>query len=153
MESRLFSTLKRLLHYIFKLLLLLPILPDQILRYPNTIVKVALLPNDFVPLWTIYKFAYYRSWFESLLGPARWAFSNFGSRLSWFARILWIFCRQSSPGDSSMLWKRRLYSREQRSSDRRRSYIWLICVTWFWTETSISSTLHLESWSSPLSSS
>ena len=34
---------------------------------------------------------------ESLLGPARCPFSNFGSRLSWFARISWIFCKQSSP--------------------------------------------------------
>ena len=68
MESWLLSTLKRLLHHFFKLLLLLPILPDQILRYPNTIFKVALLPNDFVSLWATYKFTYYHSWF----GIASW---------------------------------------------------------------------------------
>ena len=69
MKSRLLSNLKRLLHHIFKLFLLLAILPDQILRYPNTIFKVALLPNDFVSLWAVYKFIYYRSWF----GIASWS--------------------------------------------------------------------------------
>ena len=73
MESRLFSTLKRFLHHIFELLLLLPILPDQILRYPNTITEVAFLPNDFEPLWTIYKFTNIASFAHNEFRPHRFA--------------------------------------------------------------------------------
>ena len=61
MKSWPFSPLKHLLHHISELLFL-SVLPNQILCDPNTIFKVTLLLNNFVPLWTINKLTNYRSW-------------------------------------------------------------------------------------------